>query len=79
MCFSLAWAEQLCIFIVIIIAVWSVIQLLLPYLTQFLPALVVAIIRIICWAIVAIMCIYIIFGLLSCLIGAGGGLLHFSH
>jgi hypothetical protein len=25
------------------------------------------------------MCIYVIFGLLSCLIGAGGGLMHFSH
>ena len=34
MCFSIAWAEQLCIWIIIVIAVWSVIKLLLPYVTH---------------------------------------------
>jgi hypothetical protein len=29
------------------------------------------------WAVVAIMCVYIIFGLIACLLGSGGGLLHF--
>jgi hypothetical protein len=76
-CFSLAWVEQVCIFIVIVIALWSIIQLVLPYLTQFLPALVVQIIRIVIWACIAIACIVIIFSLLSCLIGMGGGLMHF--
>jgi hypothetical protein len=79
-CFSLAFWEQVCILIVIIIALWSLIQLLLPYVMQFLPALVVAIIRIVVWAIIAIICIYIIFGLLACLLSAGGGLgLHGFH
>jgi hypothetical protein len=73
-CFSLGFWENVCILIVIIIALWSLIQLLLPYLTQFLPALVIAIIRIVVWAIIAIICIKIIFDLLACLLGAGGGM-----
>jgi hypothetical protein len=73
-CFSLGFWENVCILIVIIIALWSLIQLLLPYLTQFLPGLVIAIIRIVVWAIIAIVCIKIIFDLLSCLLGAGGSL-----
>ena len=76
MCFSLEWVMRLCVFIVLVIAAWSIIKLFLPYLTQFLPDIVVQIIRIVIWAIIAIICIYIIFGILSCLIGAGGGL-HF--
>ena len=75
-CFSLAWIEQLCIWIVIVAAIWAIIQLLLPYVTQFMPAIVVQIIRIVLWAVVAIICIYIIFGLISCLLG-GAGLMHF--
>jgi hypothetical protein len=70
-CFSLAWLEQLCIYIVIVVAIWSIIKLLLPYVTQFLPAIVVQIIQIVLWAVIAIICIYIIFGLISCLIGGG--------
>lgn len=77
MCFSLAWAEQLCVAIIIVVAIWSIIKLLLPYVTQFMPALVVQIIQIVLWAVIAIMCVYIIFGLISCLIGGGSGLLHF--
>jgi hypothetical protein len=79
MCFSLQWIMQLCIYIVIVIAIWSIIKLLLPYVTQFMPAIVVQIIQIVLWAIVAIICIYIIFGLISCLLGAGGGLVPFRH
>ena len=78
-CFSLAWVEQLCIYIVIVIAIWSIIKLLLPYVTQFMPAIVVQIIQIVLWAVIAIICIYIIFGLISCLLGAGGGLMHFPR
>ena len=78
-CFSLAWAEQLCIYIVIVVAIWSIIKLLLPYVTEFLPGIVVQIIQIVLWAVVAIICIYIIFGLLSCLVGGAGGLAHFPH
>ena len=78
-CFSLAWIEQLCIYIVIVVAIWSIIKLLLPYVTQFLPAIVVQIIQIVLWAVIAIICIYIIFGLLSCLLGGAGGLFPFRH
>jgi hypothetical protein len=79
-CFSLGFWENLCVMIVIIIALWSLAQLLLPYLTQFLPGLVIQIIRIIVWAVIAIICIYIIFGILGCLLSAGGGLgLHGFH
>ena len=76
-CFSLSFWEQVCIFIVMIIALWSLIKLCLPFLTQFLPSIVVEIIKIVIWAVIAIICIVIIFSLLSCLLSAGGGLLHF--
>lgn len=79
-CFSLGFWESVCIMIVVIIALWSLLQLLLPYVTQFLPGLVVAVIRIVVWAIIAIVIIKIIFDLLACLLGAGGGLgLNFHH
>jgi hypothetical protein len=78
-CFSLQFIEQVCIFIVILIGLWSLIKLVLPYLTQFLPAIVIQIINIVVWVIIAIICIIIIFGLLGCLLSAGGGLLHFPH
>ena len=77
MCFSLQWVEQLCIYIVIVVAIWSIIKLLLPSVTQFMPAIVVQIIHLVLWAIIAIICIYIIFGLLSCLLGGAGGVFHF--
>ena len=74
-CFSsLGFWENLCILIVVIIAIWSLIQLLLPYLLQYLPALVIGIIRIAFLLVIGIICIKIIFDLLGCLVGAGGGL-----
>jgi hypothetical protein len=79
MCFSLQWVEQLCIYIIVVVAIWSIIKLLLPYVTQFMPAIVVQIIQIVLWAIVAIICVYIIFGLLSCLLGGAGSLVPFHR
>lgn len=77
MCFSLGWFETICIYFVFICAIIAAIRLLLPVLAGMLPApasgVVVGIINIICWVIVAVLCIYIIFGLLSCLVGGGGG------
>ncbi len=78
-CFSLGFWEQVCIFIVIAIGLWSIIKILLPYLTQFLPAVVIQIINIVVWVIIAIICVIIIFSLLSCVLSAGGGLLHFPR
>lgn len=72
MCFSLGFFEQLCIYLVLIGAVWAIIQLLLPLTATALPAVVIGIIRIVFWAIIAILIIYVIFGLLGCV--ASGGL-----
>jgi hypothetical protein len=68
-CFSLPWLEQICIYVVIVMAIVSVIKLLLPYIG--IP-IIAQIIGIILWAFVAILVIYIVFGLLSCLMGGGG-------
>lgn len=77
-CFSLAWLMQICIWIVIIIAVWSVLNLVLPWLLSMIGVPIIGqIIRTVIWAVIAIMCIYVVFMLLGCLLGAGGGLMHF--
>lgn len=72
-CFNLAFAEQLCIWIVIVVAIYKVIQIVLPWLAGFagLPQPVMAIISVILWVIVAIVVIKIIFLLLGCLLGSG--------
>ena len=76
-CFSLAWIEQLCIWLIMVIAIVSIIKLLVPYLLGLIGIpLVGQIINIILWAVVAIMCVYIIFTLIGCLVG-GGGIMHF--
>jgi hypothetical protein len=78
-CFSLGWVEQLCIDLVIICAIIAIIKLLIPLLvgllSTFMPggaAIIGQILMIVLWAIVCIFVIYIIFGLLSCLVGSGG-------
>ena len=73
-CFSLGFWENICILIVLIIAAYRLFGLISPFLLQFLPAIVVAIIQIVIWAAVAIFCIHVIFDLISCLTGSGGGL-----
>lgn len=76
MCFSLGWFEQLCIWLVVIAAVIAVIRLLLPSLTGAIGGspIVAQIINIALWCVVAIAAIYIIFGLLSCVLTGPGGL-----
>lgn len=60
-----------------VIAIVSIIKLLVPYLMGLIGIpLVAQIINIVLWAVVAIMCVYIIFALIGCLVG-GGGLMHF--
>lgn len=76
-CFSLGWLEQLCVWLIIVCAVVAIIRLLVPFLTGMIGIPIVGqIINIVLWAVVAIMCCYVIFALLSCLI-SGGGMLHF--
>lgn len=76
MCFSLPWLEQLCIYAVIIFAVYSIIRLLIPFVG--IP-IVAQILEIVLWAIIAILVIYIIFGLLSCLLSGSGGFSLMPH
>jgi hypothetical protein len=71
-CFSLGFWEQVCILIVIAIAVFRLWNLLSGFLMQFLPSVVVEIIRIVIWLVIAIFCIHLIFELIGCMFGAGG-------
>lgn len=78
-CFSFGWVEQMIVNLIIICAVVTILKLLIPLLVAMLQpimgagaAIVGQIITIVLWAIVAIFVVYIIFGLLSCLVGAGG-------
>lgn len=74
-CFTLAWAEQLCIWIIIISAVVAIIRVVIPWLTGLMggiPGPVVQIMNIILWAVIAIMVVYIFFALISCIAGGPG-------
>lgn len=78
-CFSLGFLQQLLVWVVIVIAVVSILRLLVPWLVSFIGIPMIGqVIQIILWAIVAIACIYFIFALLSCLVGGGGGI-HFPY
>ena len=81
MCFSLQWIEQLLIWAVIIVAVYSLIMLVVRFIVPKVQGvlgdgvnIVIQAIQIIFWAFVAIIVIYFIFMLISCLLGMGGGL-----
>jgi hypothetical protein len=73
MCFSLAWVEQLLIWLIVVGAVIAIIKLLVPWLDSFTGMPIVGrILMIVLWAIIAIVILTAIFGLLSCLLGGGG-------
>ena len=74
MCFSLEWLKELVIWLIIVGAIVACIKLLVPWLTSITTPIVGQILMIILWAIVAIVIVTIIFGLLSCLLGGGGGI-----
>lgn len=74
-CLSLGWLQQLCVDIVVIVALVSIIKILIPWLLSLVGATwgpLGAIINIVLWAIVVIFIIYVAFALLGCLMGAGG-------
>ena len=74
-CFSLSFLQQLIIWVIVIAAIVAVIRLLVPYLTSLIGFPIIGrIIEIVLWAVVAIAVVYLIFGLLGCLLGSGGGL-----
>lgn len=71
-CLSLAFVEQLVIWLIVIGAIYAIIQLLIPRL-NFAPFGIplAQIINIILGAIIAIVIVYIIFAFLYCLLGSG--------
>lgn len=78
MCFSLSWLRDVFVWLIVIGACVALIKLVLPIvLAQLGPLgtignLIVGAIRIVIWAFVAIICVYFIFDLVSCLLGSGG-------
>jgi hypothetical protein len=70
-CFTLGFLEQLIVWVIIVGAIVACIKLLVPFVSSLVTPVVGQIIMIILWAIVAIMVVYLIFGLLSCLVGSG--------
>jgi hypothetical protein len=75
MCFSLAWLEQLVIWLIIVSAIIAVIKLVIPFLDSLTGMPIIGrILMIILWAVVAIAFVIIIFGLLSCVLGGTGTL-----
>ncbi len=77
-CFSLIWLEQMLIWLVIASAVVACIRLIIPWITSITFPIVGQVLEIVLWAVIAIIAIYIIFALLSCLVSMGGGL-HLPH
>lgn len=82
MCFSMAWLMQLAILAVVAIAIYVIlIQILLPYIMSKLGggevsqgvSVVIAIFRVVLWAVVIIFVIYIAFALIACLWSLAGG------
>lgn len=73
-CFSLVWLQQMLVWLVIVAAIVAIIRLLIPWITSITFPIVGQALEIVLWAVLAIIAIYIIFALLQCLIGMGGGL-----
>lgn len=73
MCFTLPWIEHLLVWLIGVIAAVAIIRLIVPLLTGWIGGapIIAQIINIILWAVVAIACVYIVFGLLSCVLGGG--------
>lgn len=72
-CFSLAWLQQVLVWLVIVGAVVAILRLLIPWVLGVVGIPVVGqAVNIILWAVVIIYVIYIVFALLGCLAGGGG-------
>ena len=78
-CFSLAWIEQILVWLVIVCAIVGILRLVLPFILNQLGVgggVIMAAINIVIWAVVAIAVIYACFMLISCLGGGFPGLRH---
>ena len=79
MCFTLAWVEQVIVWLIVIGAVVAIIRLLIPLLNSVTGMPILGrILEIVLWAFIAIAIVVVIFGLQSCLMG-GAGTLGFPH
>jgi hypothetical protein len=79
MCFSLGWVQELCIWLIIVFAVIAIIRLVMPLLLGWIGnPIVVGIINIVLYAVIAIMCVKILFLLFGCLLEGPGGF-HLLH
>lgn len=74
MCFSLAWLENVLIYLVIVGAVYAILKLLIPFVASQFPPIIGQVLNIILWAVIAILVIIICFGVISCLLSGGAGL-----
>jgi hypothetical protein len=75
MCFSLAWLEQLVIWLIVISAIIAAIKLVIPFIDNLTGMPIIGrILMIILWTVVAIALVVIVFGLLSCVLGGPGTL-----
>ena len=76
MCFSLAWIENVLIWLVIVCAVVGLLRLVLPFVLAQLGVagdLLMKAINIVVWAIVCVAVIIFVFDLVGCLLGGGIG------
>lgn len=75
-CFSLAWLENLLIWLVGVIFIVALFKLVVPWLMSLLGAppgggIIVTIIQYIIWALVAVAVIIFVFELIGCVFGGG--------
>jgi hypothetical protein len=75
MCFSLAWLEQLIVWLIVLGAIVAIIKLVIPFIDGLTGMPIIGqILMIVLWCVVAVALVIIIFGLLSCVLGGGGTL-----
>ncbi len=75
-CFSMAWIEQLLIWLVIVCVIIGIVKLIIPWVMSLFGAppgggAVMTALGYILWGVVAIFCIILMFNLLSCAFGSG--------
>ena len=76
MCFSMAWWENLLIWLVIVLAIIAILKLLVPLVLSQLGwggGTIMQIINIVVWAAIVIFVIIFAFAMISCLMSMGGG------
>ncbi len=75
-CFSLAWLENMLIWLVIVILIVAIFKLVIPFLLNILGAppgggMIMTILTYLIWALVTIAVIIFVFEMISCAFGGG--------